>query len=89
MAGQVDLQVDQAASIENKESVLQIAENILQEINQEIGFSLQLLKTRASIGISIYPENGQDIAILQKHANIAMYLAKQNGRNQVRLFSSV
>ena len=75
--------------IENSEAAGHIAENILTELNKDIPFSGHLLKTSASIGISIYPEHGQDIDTLQKHADIAMYMAKSGGRNQVRLFSFV
>ncbi len=75
--------------IENKEAALRIAQNILHEINKDVAFSSQVLKTSASIGISIYPDHGQEIAILEKNADIAMYMAKKTGRNQVRLFTAV
>lgn len=75
--------------IESNESALHIAHNILRELNKDILFSNQVLKTSASIGISVYPEDGQEIPVLQKHADIAMYMAKKSGRNQVRLFTSV
>jgi diguanylate cyclase (GGDEF)-like protein len=75
--------------IENKESALHIAGKILHKINQDVSFSGQILKTSASIGISIYPEHGQTIATLEKSADIAMYMAKKDGRNQARLYISV
>ena len=75
--------------IESKESALFIAEDILNKINQDVSFSGQILKTSASIGISIYPEDGVTIDILEKNADTAMYLAKKSGRNNVRLFDSI
>jgi diguanylate cyclase (GGDEF)-like protein len=75
--------------VENSEVAGHIAENILIALSKDIPFAGQILKTSASIGISLYPEHGQDIDTLQKHADIAMYIAKSNGRNQVRLFASV
>lgn len=75
--------------IESKESALFIAENILNKINQEVSFSGQVLKTSASIGIAIYPEDGETIDILEKNADIAMYMAKKSGRNKVRLYAGV
>ncbi|WP_322629644.1 EAL domain-containing protein [Halothiobacillus sp.] len=40
-----------------------------------------------SIGIALYPSDGQDFATLSKHADIAMYRAKQAGRNGYRFFT--
>ena len=42
------------------------------------GHSLQVT---ASIGIAIFPDHGQDVATLLKHADTAMYEAKRQGRN--------
>jgi diguanylate cyclase (GGDEF)-like protein len=42
----------------------------------------------ASIGISIYPDDGADAETIVKHADIAMYQAKENGRHCYRFFQS-
>jgi diguanylate cyclase (GGDEF)-like protein len=41
----------------------------------------------ASIGISIYPDDGEDDQTLMKHADIAMYLAKDQGKNNYQYYS--
>jgi diguanylate cyclase (GGDEF)-like protein len=41
---------------------------------------------RASIGVSLYPRDGDDGETLLKHADIAMYAAKAEGKGRVRLF---
>lgn len=41
----------------------------------------------ASIGMSIFPEHGQDPIALMRHADLAMYIAKRNGGNSHHLFS--
>ena len=41
-----------------------------------------------SVGISIYPDHGDDIKTLMKHADIALYEAKEEGRNGYRIFDS-
>jgi GGDEF domain-containing protein len=41
----------------------------------------------ASVGASIYPVDASDEHSLMKSADIAMYAAKENGRNNFRLYS--
>ena len=41
----------------------------------------------ASIGVSIFPEHGQDPIALMRHADLAMYMAKRHGGNAHNLFS--
>lgn len=75
--------------IENDLSAIRIAENILLELNKDIIISEHALKISASIGIAIYPDHGQNIATLKKHADTAMYKGKKMGRNQVNVYGSV
>jgi diguanylate cyclase (GGDEF)-like protein len=46
----------------------------------------QRLKTGASIGIALYPEDGANAQVLMKNADTAMYHAKQNGATPVQFF---
>ncbi len=46
------------------------------------------LHITTSIGISIYPEDGQTVADLTKNADAAMYQAKEQGRNNYRYYTS-
>jgi diguanylate cyclase (GGDEF)-like protein/PAS domain S-box-containing protein len=41
----------------------------------------------ASIGVSLYPDDGRDSAILLRNADAAMYMAKESGRNTFRFFT--
>jgi diguanylate cyclase (GGDEF)-like protein len=45
-------------------------------------------RTTGSIGISVYPEHGDDSHSLIKNADLAMYLAKEEGKNNYRFFST-
>ncbi|MEC5162015.1 diguanylate cyclase (GGDEF)-like protein/PAS domain S-box-containing protein [Janthinobacterium sp. CG_S6] len=40
-----------------------------------------------SVGVSLYPQDGADAELLLKHADIAMYRAKDAGRNQVQFYA--
>jgi diguanylate cyclase (GGDEF)-like protein/PAS domain S-box-containing protein len=46
------------------------------------------LQIDASIGISVYPEDGEDAETLIKNADTAMYHAKENGRNNFQFFKA-
>ena len=74
-----DVSVDDAAHM---------AKKLLQSIEQPIKLVDNELVVTASIGIALYPDDGQDIDTLFKRADAAMYLAKQNGRNNYRFFTS-
>ncbi|WP_102348956.1 sensor domain-containing protein [Bacillus sp. Marseille-P3661] len=64
----------------------QIAQKIIQSFNEPyIIDNLELYMT-VSIGISIFPESGQDLNSLIKSANLAMYLIKENGKNNFQLY---
>lgn len=45
------------------------------------------LHVAASIGVALFPADGEDASTLMQHADIAMYGAKQAGHNQTRFFS--
>jgi diguanylate cyclase (GGDEF)-like protein len=45
------------------------------------------LFTSASVGLSLFPEDGEDAGTLQKHADVAMYEAKSRGRNRFQRFA--
>ena len=66
----------------------QIANKILLEMAKPIEASGQELTVTASIGISHYPNDATDVQQLLKHADSAMYQAKDAGRNTARFFTS-
>lgn len=59
-----------------------IAANLIEKLNQPVNLKEQFCTIGASIGIAIFPDNGDDTGTLVKKADEAMYLAKSNGKNQ-------
>ncbi|HKB83016.1 MAG TPA: EAL domain-containing protein [Burkholderiales bacterium] len=68
-------------------NVAMVAHKILFELASSIDILGQELRVTASIGISIYPQDGQDEQTLMKNADIAMYHAKQEGKNNFQFHS--
>ncbi|KAB2920941.1 MAG: EAL domain-containing protein [Dechloromonas sp.] len=66
-----------------------IAEALLDSFAQPFQIGDRTLYTGISIGIATYPEDGEDIESLVRHADIAMYQAKSSGRSTYVNFSSV
>ena len=65
-----------------------IAEKLLSSFNEPFLTDESELFISASIGTSIYPDDGDDVATLIKNADIAMYHSKLKGRNRVERYSN-
>jgi diguanylate cyclase (GGDEF)-like protein len=64
-----------------------IAASLLAELGRPVLLNGHECHTTASIGIAMYPSNGTDAQALTKNADMAMYLAKDDGKNAFRFFS--
>ena len=70
------------------EAALIVANKVLIEMAKPINVAGHELTVTASIGISHYPNDATDVQQLLKHADSAMYQAKDSGRNTSRFFTS-
>ena len=64
-----------------------IAEKLLSSFNEPFLTDESELFISASMGISVYPDDGDNVATLIKNADIAMYHSKLKGRNRVERYS--
>ncbi len=64
-----------------------IANNILVCTYKPIILLGDECRVTASIGISLYPQDGEDEQVLMKHADVAMYYAKEEGKNNFQFYS--
>ncbi|MEP7154765.1 MAG: diguanylate cyclase, partial [Betaproteobacteria bacterium] len=69
------------------EGAQSVADKMISSLAAPIMINGQHLNTSCSIGISVYPSDGQDPQSLMKHADVAMYDAKAKGRNNYQFFS--
>ena len=62
-------------------------ERIISALSRPVGVAETEVHAGCSIGISIYPQDGEDQATLLKNADMAMYRAKERGRNGFQFFT--
>ncbi|EDL63841.1 hypothetical protein BSG1_13231 [Bacillus sp. SG-1] len=71
----------------DKEKAASLSVRILQSFTKPIDISGQDFFVTPSIGISMYPDDGMDQETLIKHADTAMYLAKDRGKNNFQFYN--
>ena len=72
--------------ISKRDEPMQIAQRILDTLEQDAGFTTEQCRLGASIGISLYPDDGIDASVLINAADHAMYQAKEI-RNTWKFFT--
>lgn len=71
----------------------QVAQKLIKVLSEPYSISLGpgsasgIARVTASVGISMYPRDGEDRELLMKHADVALYAAKNGGRNQWRFYA--
>lgn len=68
-------------------SVISLLERVLKDIGRPIMLGGREFHVGASLGVAMYPSDGDDAQILLKHADVAMYAAKNRGRNNFQFFT--
>lgn len=71
----------------NEEIIFRAMQRIVKKIGEPLTIDGRELNITCSAGISIYPQNGQDVDTLLKNADTAMYRAKDHGRNNFQFFT--
>ena len=68
--------------------IAKISTRILDALKQPFEIEPNQLYLQTSIGIAIYPQDGEDAEVLLRHADAALYRTKKQGRNSYRFYSS-
>ena len=69
------------------EDAVQVASKVLDAFKVQISLEGRDLHLGASMGISVFPQDGDSCELLLQHADVAMYRAKANGRNGFQIYS--
>jgi len=77
------------SDIERMEDSVGIAEIVLKAFGQPFACGNHKLTSSTSIGIAVYPDDGNDIDSLLKKSDVAMYFVKTHGRNNYKFFAHV
>jgi diguanylate cyclase (GGDEF)-like protein/PAS domain S-box-containing protein len=73
-------------SIESTADAVMVAEKIRNSLNKSFDLAQQSLLISCSIGMVLYPEHAKNENEMLGYADIAMYQAKQSGRDRVQVF---
>ena len=76
------------SGVEHSSSVAMVAEKLVASVAEPYPVGAHTLYTTPSIGIAIYPMDGNDGETLMKNADAAMYHAKSAGRNNFQFFDA-
>ena len=74
--------------LKGPEGALVVSRRILELMRRPYALESRDLLLTASIGIALYPDDGADAATLLKHADTAMYHAKDSGRDNCQFYSA-
>ena len=74
-------------NVPDRENAVIIAEKFIRILNRPLSVEGHTLYVSASIGISMYPQDGADTTTLLRNADAAMYSAKERGKNNFQHFS--
>jgi len=64
-----------------------VAQKVLDLFADPLRVGAHELRVTPSIGLAIYPEHGADTITLMRHADLAMYQAKSDGRNRIQVYT--
>jgi len=66
----------------------EVARHILEALRRPVILHGEEFRTTASIGLAVFPEDGHDAATLIRNADVAMYRAKEKGRDNMQMYTA-
>src|SRR5579862_570066 len=84
MARKITSSFDQS----NEEVIFRAMQRVAAKVSEPITINDKELYITCSAGISLYPQDGPDVDTLLRNADVAMYRAKEAGRNNFQFFTA-
>ncbi|HWG84410.1 MAG TPA: EAL domain-containing protein [Deinococcales bacterium] len=75
-----------ATRLREREQAVTIAQRLMRGLTSPFKLAGHELRVTASVGVSVFPDDGEDGETLQRHADVAMYRAKARGRDRFECF---
>ena len=75
-------------SLQEAEWVVTVANNILRQLEVPVEINNRQVHVGGSIGIALFPQDGESFGALLKNADIAMYKAKEQGRHTFQFYAA-
>ena len=73
-------------AVKGASDAVQVAQKLIQALGLPFVLEGHEVLVTASAGLALYPDAGEDVETLVKHADLALYQAKRQGKNTVRVF---
>ena len=74
--------------LHGREDAARVARKVLAEVIRPVPLAGRECRVTASIGIAMHPDDGRDESTLMAHADVAMYQAKEAGKNTFQFYDS-
>ncbi len=74
-------------NIHASDEIAAICNKIIHEVNEEYQIGKEIAYVSCSIGVAHYPYNGESVTELMKNSDLAMYYAKENGKNNYQFYN--
>jgi diguanylate cyclase (GGDEF)-like protein/PAS domain S-box-containing protein len=74
--------------VEKIQEAVNLANRILESLRRPVVVGGQEFRGTASIGLAVFPEDGRDADTLVRNADVAMYRAKEQGRDNLQLYAA-
>lgn len=75
------------SDVASENDAITMAHRLLQSVEYPVTIETREIVTTASIGVALYPRDGENAMALIKNADVAMYRAKDRGRNRFQFYS--
>ena len=75
------------SDMESEYDAVPLARKLLDNISRPMTLAGREIVSNASMGIAVYPKDAEQASVLLKHADVAMYRAKELGRNRMQFYT--